>query len=71
MRKMLLGIYLALLGIASLSVFLHFDGVFWFWMAIGLFAVSGYYTLDGFFGWGPIARAEEDENNSDIPPQYK
>ncbi len=71
MRKMLLGIYLALLGIAALVMFLRIDGWFWFIMTIGLFAVSGYFILDGFFGWGPAARMEEDENNSDIPPQYK
>lgn len=71
MRKMLLGIYLALLGIAALTLFLRFDGWFWFAATLVLLTVSAYFTLDGFFGWGPRARAEEDENASDIPPRYK
>ena len=71
MRKMLLGIYLALLGIASLALFLHSGGWIWFITTLILFAVSAYCALDGYFGWGPTARAEEDEPQPPLPPQYK
>lgn len=69
MRKMLLGIYLALLGIGALFM-LGFSSA-GFILALILFAVSAYFTLDGFFTWGPKAREDGEDSEPPLPPQYK
>ena len=69
MRKMLLGIYLALLGIGALFM-LGFSNA-GFILALILFAVSAYFTLDGYFTWGPKSREDGEDSEPPLPPQYK
>lgn len=69
MRRMLLGIYLALLGCAALLLVFIF-GMWMLPVAFVLFAVSLYFTVDGWFLSGPRAR-EEGEDGPNIPPSYK
>jgi len=71
MRKMLLGIYLALLGIASLMLFLRIGGWFWLILTIVFFAASAHAVIDGYFSWGPKSREDGEESEPPLPPQYK
>lgn len=72
MRKMLLGIYLALMGIASLILILENGSEFWIIPTIVFFGCSAYSVIDGYFTWGPKARADEEEHDDPgLPPQYK
>jgi hypothetical protein len=69
MRKMLLGIYLALMGIAVLiGLGGSAGGVI---IALLLFVVSAHFTLDGYFTWGPKAREDGEDSEPPLPPQYK
>ncbi len=69
MRKMLLGIYLALLGIAVLIGLGGSEiGVI---AAVVLFFVSAHFTIDGYFTWGPKAREDGEDSEPPLPPQYK
>lgn len=69
MRKMLLGIYLALLGIAVLIGLDNSEiGLL---LALVLFFTSAYFTLDGYFSWGPKSREDGEDSEPPLPPQYK
>ena len=69
MRKMLLGIYLALLGIAVLIGMDNSElGIFF---ALILFFVSAHFTIDGYFTWGPKSREDGEDSEPPLPPQYK
>ncbi|MBQ2725076.1 MAG: hypothetical protein IJF78_05160 [Clostridia bacterium] len=69
MRKMLLGIYLALLGIAVLIGF--GVGTVSGLAALAFFFTSAHFTLDGYFTWGPKAREDGEDSEPPLPPQYK
>lgn len=72
MRKMLLGIWLAVIMLASLILIFVTGSEFWLIAAIVFFVCSAYCTVDGYLTWGPKAREDGDEDDQPpLPPQYK
>ena len=70
MRKMLLGIYLAVLGLPCLL--LLGSGSFGIVCTILLYIASALLVLDGFFAMGPKSHEDgEEDDQPPLPPQYK
>ncbi|MBQ4353618.1 MAG: hypothetical protein IJC71_01855 [Clostridia bacterium] len=69
MRKMLLGIYLALLAVGALILFLALNSLLFASAAILLVIISAYFIIDGWFLSGP--RSREEEHDPKIPPKYR
>ena len=70
MRKMLLGIYLAVLGLPCLL--LLGSGAVGIVCTILLYIASLLLVIDGFFAMGPKSREDGEENiEPPLPPQYK